>query len=114
MLGMRIKQFQWVVLVVHVLHGPAEKLVRPNLNRSQDKVNSPSPFHLGGKGDPLHHLAVSRSLGTDYVCSWRQESPVVTIGSFGKANSQEDSLVGLSFCIDAYSRIHASKDNTNI
>lgn len=90
MLSVRIKQFQWVILVIHVLHGPAKKLVRPNLNRSQDKINSSSPFHLDGKGDSFHHLGIAHGLGSDYICPWRQESPVVSISSFGKAKAQED------------------------
>lgn len=90
MLSMRVKQFQWVILVIHAFHGLAEKFVRPNLNGSKDKVDSSSPFHLDGKGDPFHHPGIAHGLGSDYIRPWRQESPVVSISSFGKAKTQED------------------------
>lgn len=90
MLGVRVKKFQWVIWVVRVFHGPAEELAGPSLRRSQHKVDSPSSFHLGGKGDPLHHPAVSRRLGTDYVRPRGQESPVVSISSLGKVKAQQN------------------------
>lgn len=84
-LGMRVKQFQRVVRVVHVLHGAAQQLVGPGLHGSQHEIHPARLLHPGGDGDPLHHPAVARRLGADDERPWGQESPVVSIGSLGKA-----------------------------
>lgn len=100
MLGVRVKEFQRVVRVVGVLHGAAQQLGGPGLGGPQHEIHAPGLLHAGRDGDPLHHPAVPRRLGADDERPWGQQAPVVSIGSLGKGQAQQNPaqfLAQLSF-----------------
>lgn len=104
-LGVRVKKFQRVVRVVAVLHGAAEELVGPGLGRPQHEIHSAGLLHPGRDGDPLHHPAVARRLGADDVRPWGQESPVVSVSSWGKEQAQQSSVFRLTAFVVARLRM---------
>lgn len=89
-LGVRVKKFQRVLRVVGVLHGAPEQLAGPGLGGPQHEIHAAGLLHPGGDGDPLHHPAVARRLGADDERPRRQEPPVVTVGSLGKGQAQQN------------------------